>query len=168
MIVRNMRWGYDGGGMACGPVEGNSVVELVITHNDAVVFITVSRMSENENVYVAPFSLFDKLIQANNCDVDFCAELDKIENICTEFYSHEIYDDEDFKESKLYEAINLARLAMKEYYDKGMLSEDEEQAECKKFIDKYIDKDATKLNIPVVEYEYDEDDEDEEDEEDDE
>lgn len=98
------------------------------------------------------------MIQANNDDVDFSAEIDKVEGICTEFYSHEIYEpNSGMKKSKLYKAINLARLGMKEYYSKGMLSEDEEKAECKKFIEEYLEEDISKMKIPAVKYSYDED-----------
>lgn len=158
MIVRNMRWGYDGGGMACGPVEGSSIVELIVTHNDAVQFIVVSRMSEFENVYVSPFSLFDSLIYSNNDDVDFGMEVEKVEKICTEFYSHEIYEPHaSMKKSKLYKAINLARLAMKKYYEMGLQSEEDELAKCKEFIEDYLDEDISKMKIPTVKYDEDED-----------
>lgn len=34
MKIRDMRWGYDGGGVACGPVEGNTIVEICVTEDD--------------------------------------------------------------------------------------------------------------------------------------
>ena len=27
MKIRNLRWGYDGGGMACGPVDSLSLIQ---------------------------------------------------------------------------------------------------------------------------------------------
>ena len=45
----NLRWGYDGGGMACGPVEGNTLVELCVTAEDhRNYFILFSRMGEGQ------------------------------------------------------------------------------------------------------------------------
>ena len=154
MIVRNMRWGYDGGGVACGPVEGNSIVELVVTHDDAVHFIVVCRMCEYELVYVSPFSLFDKLIHANNSDVDLSSEYEEAKNISIECSEYDINNGpgQSIKKSKLYKAINLARHAMKEYYSVGTTNEDEDIENCKKFISKYIDQDISKMRIPAVKY----------------
>ena len=34
MKILNMRWGYDGGGMACGPVEGSAIVEIMVREDN--------------------------------------------------------------------------------------------------------------------------------------
>lgn len=39
MKVRNLRWGESCGGMACGPIEGSSVVELCVTWKGGTYFI---------------------------------------------------------------------------------------------------------------------------------
>ncbi len=79
----------------------------------------------------------------------------KAKKISSLYADYEIYEgpDSTIKESKLYKAINLARLGMKEYYSIGCSDEDEDMAECKKFISKYIDKDISKMKIPAVKYE---------------
>ena len=53
MVVRNMRWGYDGGGIACGPVEGNTIVEICVTANDHHnYFVVASRTGEFEKITI--------------------------------------------------------------------------------------------------------------------
>lgn len=39
MKVRNLRWGESCGGMACGPIEGSSVVELCVTWKGGTYYI---------------------------------------------------------------------------------------------------------------------------------
>ena len=55
MKIRNLRWGYDGGGVACGPVSGNSLVEVCITGNDKhTYFVIVSQMDGFERTSWIP------------------------------------------------------------------------------------------------------------------
>ena len=47
MKILNMRWGYDGGCMACGPVEGSAIVEIMVREdNGTTAFVTASRMED--------------------------------------------------------------------------------------------------------------------------
>ena len=58
MKIRNMRWGYDGGGVACGPVSGSSVVEVCVTDERHNYFVIVSEMDGFQRVGVSPMPLF--------------------------------------------------------------------------------------------------------------
>ena len=74
MIVRNLRWGESCGGMACGPIEGSSVVELCVTWKGGTYFIADSCLMEFEHIFVSPMPLFDVLINMDRMDVDAAAE----------------------------------------------------------------------------------------------
>ena len=55
MIIKNMRWGYDGGGIACRPVEGNTLVELKVVDpaTKRVYFVLNSRMAEFNQIMIS-------------------------------------------------------------------------------------------------------------------
>lgn len=56
----NLRWGYDGGGMACGPVEGSRITEATfIDEKGDIFFVSMSRMGQYASVHVSEVSLFD-------------------------------------------------------------------------------------------------------------
>lgn len=69
----SMRWGYDGGGMACGPVEGSTVTEITFLDEDGrLVFVSATRLMEFVNMYVSNVPLYDLLIQLAVCeDADY-------------------------------------------------------------------------------------------------
>jgi len=156
MKVRAMRWGYDGGGMACGPVEGNTIVEICVTSERKNYFVTVSRMSEFEHVYVSPLPAFDLLIHSNHYDVEFEHEYEKGTAHVVEDYDYEIGNEpEEMAASSFAKVIHLARLAMQECY--SSCTQEEDYAEAQEFIKKYIDKDIEDIELPELENEFCED-----------
>jgi len=152
-----LRWGYDGGGVACGPVEGSTIVEVCVTDNEKHNhWIIVSRMSEFERVFVSPMPLFDALIHANHYDVDFAEEFEKCETIVTEGYDYEIYDpDEEMEKSEFAKVIRFARNAMKEYY--GNDDEKTDAVTAYKYFEKYYNSVVEELDVSEVVYEDDDD-----------
>lgn len=162
MKIRGMHWGYDGGGMACGPVEGNTIVEICVTTSDKKnAFVTVSRMSEFEHVYISPLPAFDLLIHSNHYDVDFDSEYEKVTKHTVEEYDYEIGDEpEEMFESVYSKVIHLARLAMQEYCFSESDGHDQERAD--KFIGRYVDGDFEQMELPELEIEDDDEYEDEE------
>lgn len=158
MKIRGMHWGYDGGGMACGPVEGNTIVEISVTTSDKKnVFVTVSRMSEFEHVYISPLPAFDLLIHSNHYDVDFDSEYEKVTKHAVEEYDYEIGDEPaEMLESAYSKVIHLARLAMQEYYFTETVGHDQERAD--NFIESYVGSDFEQMELPELKIE-DEDDE---------
>lgn len=161
MIVRGMRWGYDGGGFACGPVEGNTLVEIMVKGNDNLHhYVFVSRMSEFEQIRITSMPVFDIAMWMDRSKVDSDAEWKKIEDVTEEMYDYEIYEpDKDMRKSQYVKAIDLARAAMVECYG----SEDQSAEAANAFIEEYCDEDIDKMDIPEVieknEYEDYEDDE---------
>ena len=77
MKVRNLRWGESCGGMACGPIEGSSVVELCVTWKGGTYFIADSCLMEFEHIFVSPMPLFDVLMFMDSMEVDGEEEFDK-------------------------------------------------------------------------------------------
>lgn len=93
MIVRNMRWGYTGDGVACGPVEGSYVVELMVTGEDRHnYFVTCSRFTNDYRVDVTEVSVFDLLMELMDWEVDGKYEIGKIDKLCLETYDGEKED----------------------------------------------------------------------------
>ena len=121
MKILGMRWGYDGGGFACGPVEGSTVVELIVADSDRHMhFVVASRMGQYEHIYISPVSIYDLFISGNCFEVDFNATYELIEKLVNEDYDYDTCEDfdpaEEFKESKFEAAINFTRFAMKACY----------------------------------------------------
>lgn len=135
MKVRSMRWGYDGGGIACGPVEGNTVVEIVVTHKQHNYFICASRMSEFMKITISPISVYDLLIESNHYDVDWESEYQKVNDVVTEEFDFELNEyDESMNTSEFALVLKLICMAMKEAYK----PEDPTYEEAQAFIEEYI------------------------------
>lgn len=161
MKIRNMRWGYDGGGVACGPVSGSSVVEVCVTDERHNYFVIVSEMDGFQRVGVSPIPLFDILIHMMHYDVQFDEEFAKYESNVIEDYDFEIGDEPDeMYESKYAKVIHLARLAMQAYME--LDDGGSETAAAEKFIEPYIGEDVDEMDLPELEEEIDEDELDEE------
>ena len=81
MVLRNARYGYEDGGMACGPVPGTSNVELMVTNDEGKSsFILLSKYCMYETVFISDLSLFDIVMNMKRYDIDFDNELEKIES----------------------------------------------------------------------------------------
>ncbi len=146
-----MRWGYDGGGFACGPVEGNTIVEILVTGNDGHnYFVVDSRMSEFEKITISPIPFFDLLIHMNHYDVDFEYELEKCKTNVIEDYDYEISDapEEKMNQSDFAKVIQLVRFAMQNYF--GNDDEETDAETAKKFITPYTKEELEELEIPKL------------------
>ena len=89
MVIKNMRWGCDDGGMACGPVEPSYMVEtLVSDENEHNYFILCSRLCDDYRVDIAETPLFDLLMYAPLGQA-FDYELKKLEKASIENYNFE-------------------------------------------------------------------------------
>lgn len=150
MEIRGMRWGYDGGGVACGPVEGSSIVELCMLKDGQIYFVAITRMSEFEHIFVSDIPVFDILMLMSLYGVDFDHELDKVRSHSIEEYDYEIGDlPEEMEESEFAKALHLARLAMHKYYVEGV-DEEHEAVEAAEFIRPYLDEELEKIDLPAI------------------
>jgi hypothetical protein len=160
LTLLNMRWCYDGGGMACGPVEGNTLVELMVRdENGRLFFILESRMSEFEKILVSEYAMFDIAKHVSSFYTDFDYEWEKIMKNAFEEYDYEIREipEEEMKESKFYKAFKLARYAMSDAY--GV--DDPVEEEANDFVSEYLDENILEMDIPeVIDEDYEDEDED--------
>ena len=166
MKVRSLRWGYDGGGMACGPVSGSMIVEVCATDKEGHnFFVIVSQMDDFQRIGVSPMPLFDVLMHMMHYDVKFDEEFAKYESSVIEDYDLEIGDEpEEMSGSRFAKVIHLARLAMQAYI--GLDDDAGSEAEAaEEFIAPYVDEDVDEMDLPELKDDVDEDEGGEEDEE---
>lgn len=146
MKVLQMRCGSDEGGLACGPVGGSDYVELLImTADGALHFVTVSRMEQFENAYVSDFPLLDVLTQLGSSEVDFDAEMDKVENAAEFRFSYEVDElPEELLSSPYLPAVKLIRFAFfnRNVFDFLQLYEVDD------FLKPFQGKDISTISIP--------------------
>ena len=157
MKVRSMRWGYDGGGVGCGPIAGSTIVEICVTANDQHnYFVVASRMGNFEKIQISPVPLFDILIQLAHYDVESGDELEKCDSNSIEDYDYELGAvPEEMGQSRFAKVIHLIRVAMQEYY--GNEDKETDYQTAIEFIAPYIDKDLEELELPeLIDEEYDE------------
>lgn len=151
MKVRNLRWGESCGGMACGPIEGSSVVELCVTWKGGTYFIADSCLMEFEHIFVSPMPLFDVLINMDRMDVDTEEEYNKVSEASIIDFECEIDDElddlDDLEETEFRKAIEFVRYALQTYFESS-LAEDEDYEMAQKFIEAYVGEDILKAEIP--------------------
>lgn len=150
MIVRNMRWGYDGGGMACCPMEGNTIVEICVTLDRKNYFVCATKMEEYMKITVDDFPSFDILMESNHKDVDWEYEYNKLKHPLEE-YDFEIGIDgelpNEIYSSKFYNAFKLVCMAMKEAYE--MYSYNQDDAD--EWIGEYVGDDLELFDLCPIE-----------------
>lgn len=110
MVLRNVRYGYEDGGIACGPVLGTSNVELMVTNDEGKSsFILLSKYCMYETVFISDLSLFDIVMNMKRYDIDFDNELEKVESNSRYELEYEYeYDpktDETIMTKEMYEGI---------------------------------------------------------------
>lgn len=107
-----MRWGYDGGGMACGPVEGSYITEIMFKDDKGrLLFASVSRLMEFVNVYVSEVPLFDLLMHIADSEVDIEYEMKRLEKNSKRFISSELPELENIEKSRYHNEMLLTLLA---------------------------------------------------------
>lgn len=101
--LKGLRWGYDGGGMACGPIDGSKLVEATVMGNDGVLlFVTLSRFTEFAKITLSHVSFFDILMHLPDMNLDFNQENKILEELTLECYEFENSDlPEDMLSSSL-------------------------------------------------------------------
>lgn len=112
----SMRWGYDEGGAACGPVEGNTITEIMFNDDDGCpYFVSATRMLEYVNVYVSEVSLYDLLFQMTGRSANTENYISTIEKYALKSYDIEIDDYDEVEESDFFDEIKLV-LFMNDQY----------------------------------------------------
>lgn len=106
MVLRNVRYGYEDGGMACGPVPGTSNVELMVTNDEGKSsFILLSKYCMYETVFISDLPLFDVVMNMKRHDIDFDNELEKVESNSRYELEYDPKTDETIMTKEMYEGI---------------------------------------------------------------
>ena len=139
MKIRSMRWGYDGGGIACGPVDGNTIVELMVTGDDNHnYFLMEAKLCDGQRIDIAEIPMFDILMGAAHWEVDTEYEFKKIDTAAIETYDFEDGDiPVEMGKSKFAEILRLLHKIMLDYYNMP----GQENADPDDYIKEYLDKD---------------------------
>ena len=150
MKIRSLRWGYDGGGAACGPVSGSCIAEVCATDEEGRNFwIIDSRYEEFEKIIVSPMPLFDVMMHMMHPDVQLEHEYEKCKEQGIEIFDFMIYKpDETLEEFDYRLAIRVVRLALQKYWEMPMDGRDEETARA--FIGPYLNRELTDDLVPEV------------------
>lgn len=91
--LKGLRWGYDGGGKACGPIDGSTLVEAAVADpSGTLLFVSLSRFTEFAKVTLSRAPLFDILMQLPDMDLDFDQENEIIEELTEDSFEFE-YDE---------------------------------------------------------------------------
>ena len=111
MKLINLKWGYDGGGMACGPVPGCTIAEIECEdENGDTYFVHISRSGSfpAELAVISKYSGFEDAVNQNDLEIE--AYLEDNDNIV---YDYEIGDyPEDIFESRFIDVIRLTQMAV--------------------------------------------------------
>lgn len=106
MVLRNVRYGYEDGGIACGPVPGTSNVELMVINDEGKSsFILLSKYCMYESVFISDLSLFDVVMNMKRYDIDFDNELEKVESNSRYDLEYDSNTDETIMTKEMYEGI---------------------------------------------------------------
>ncbi len=106
MVLRNARYGYEDGGMACGPVPGTSNIELMVTNDEGKSsFILLSKYCMYKTVFIGDLPLFDVVMNMKRHDIDFDNELEKVESNSRYELEYESKTDETIMTKEMYEGI---------------------------------------------------------------
>lgn len=156
MKIKSLRWGYDGGGFACGPVEGNSIVELTaIDEEGKLLFASACSNGEGIDFKVCDMPVFDLLMNLADEDIDFDAMLEKVESHEVENFGALWGDDipEDMLESQNKDLIAISFAALQHY----MNTTEDEEILPEDFIKEFIDEDGMITNVPEISFDDEED-----------
>ena len=104
--VVSMRWGYDEGGVACGPMEGNTITEIMFNDDEGhPYFVSVTRMAEYVNAYVSEVSLYDLLFRMTGEGAHAESYIVTIEKYALESHDIEIDDYNEIEGSDFFDEI---------------------------------------------------------------
>ncbi len=118
--IVSMRWGYDGGGMACGPVEGSTITEIMFLNEEGkTYFASVSRMSEFYNIGISEVPLFDVLLHMCDGKVDTEAEIEKVKKYSIIYEETSLGGYDFIEESKYAKEMKMVLSANDYYYNRS-------------------------------------------------
>ncbi|MBR6088615.1 MAG: hypothetical protein IKP86_01685 [Anaerolineaceae bacterium] len=160
-ILRNVRWGYTGDGMACGPVGGSIVTELTIQKEDRKLsFIRLDRMDQFVRVDIRDHSTFDSFLFEDFDGGDW-----RNDNA----WDFDMYDfrNEIGRDDPLFHVINLGMAVLEESGSLYCSTDDSpydpvEYEGARVFVKEWLHKDLDECDLPLFKADDDEEDDKEE------
>lgn len=122
MKLLDMKWGYDGGGVCCGPVAGSTIVEIeVLDENDEKFYVHNSRCGSYPCEYIV-------ISRESGFEIAMGQDLDRImaykESAANKVYEHEIGEQsQEAENSPFAPVMRLTQMAM-EAGETGMKAEE--------------------------------------------
>ena len=133
--VLEMRWGYTGDQMACGPVEGSTITEMTFrTADGKLYFVSVSRMMEFFNAYVSEVPLYEIEFWIDDRHVELEDALEKLNKYSKERYSSELGEYDEMEKSEFLEEMKLV-LCANDYFRSNM----DEEPDPEEWLEQYRD-----------------------------
>lgn len=156
--IVSMRWGYDGGGMACGPVEGSTITEIMFRDQEGKsYFVSATRMSEFVNLYVSEVSLYDIHFHFADRNANMDTEMQKVDKYSLWKAETELGGYEYIEESPYPTELKMVLSANDYYYNQN------DDPDPKEWLDGVRNGDIA-IEYPKVGWDGEEDDEDEDEE----
>ena len=148
-LIKSMNWGYDGGGMACGPMAGSSIVELAILNPDnSVMYASYSLLGRYGQIRFARRPLFAGLMNLPHVHGnDFDAALARIVDATAEQFDFELDDPDSMApldDAPYRNITRLLRLAMQACCQ----LEEPAREDAEAFIAPYLSGDLNAMEIP--------------------
>ncbi len=141
-ILRNVRWGYTGDGMGCGPCGGFDAVELVVEREEGkLTFVRFDCMGQYAAATITGHSTFDDFVFINDMD-----------NLDAHDYDFDLYEYEVDEDDPYYSVLNLGFTVLKYSYENNGRDGDGRAAEydgARTFVKEWLDKDLDQCNIPL-------------------
>ncbi len=144
MIIKGMRWGYDGGDMACGPIDGSCLVEVTFLDGNKKLYVTEGLYDMSETIWVTRKPIYNKMMDGE-FDPDEEEYLDMVE-VSSEDPEIEEEGIEMIQESEYEAEINFVRYAMQAFS-----TEDDEES-AREFIAPYLDMEASDITVEIPHY----------------
>lgn len=110
-IVKKVMIGYDGGGMACGPVSGSYVGEMTIDHDGRILYVSGSNMGEAAVYFVTDHSIYDILMDGEE-SFSIVAEKEKAIFFGETGPADLFCGEEEMAESEYYNCIKYLRTVL--------------------------------------------------------
>lgn len=155
-ILRNVRWGYTGDGMGCGPVGGSIAAELIIEKEDKKLsFVRLDRMDQYVRVDIRDHSTFDSFFFENFDGGDW--RNDNAWDFDMNDFEHEFEQDDP-----LLPVIKLGMLVLEESGSLYGSTDDStydpvEYDGARAFVKEWLHKDLDECEIPLFKADDDED-----------
>ena len=142
-ILRNVRWGYTGDGMGCGPIGGCDAVELAVeSEKEKLTFVRLDCMDQFAGVTIRDHSTFDRFV--------FITDADIMDND----YDFDMYcfEEEASRDDPYFSVVNLGLMLLTRVRDAEGYDEDGWAGEydgARALVKEWLNRDLDQCDIPL-------------------